>query len=383
MRNKDCVKLAKIDFLKHCKHDIALATIKEWARLWTENFVSEDGNFFRENWETIIRPIHINLLQKIFEKVDWSKKYTPNGNILVTRVNPLLKLFGTSPSIETGEDILDVIKRVDESTRIEFKIPFIYGDVIVKPSLFMEYELISGPKEDNLIIYFNPLMMPYLESFAKILPFVSYMAQNKNTFNDTNFTYIYLSLFNNAQDTDYSNKIMPQKIDLQSLNGNSSVIKNSNNIEFFCKKWLNRGKEDADDHLFWIDILQQVLGADNATNRIEFQKKVIVDGHTKKIDAYISETKVLIEQKSYGIPLDRKMLQSDGALLTPYEQAKRYNDNLPLSQKARWIVVSNFKEIWVYDMENVMPEISAKRIFISDLLYHPHLLDFLLLNLNK
>lgn len=32
-------------------------------------------------------------------------------------------------------------------------------------------------------------------------------------------------------------------------------------------------------------------------------------------------------------------------------QAKMYDDNLSLSEKAKWIVVSNFAEIWVYDMD--------------------------------
>lgn len=135
----------------------------------------------------------------------------------------------------------------------------------------------------------------------------------------------------------------------------------------FCAKWRNKGKEDADDHLFWIDILQQVLGASNATKGIVFQKKVFVNGRAKKIDAYIPETKVLIEQKSYGVFLDKKMLQSDGIYLTPYEQAKRHNDNLPLSEKAKWIITSNFAEFWIYDMDTTRPENSVMKFHIVDL----------------
>ena len=119
----------------------------------------------------------------------------------------------------------------------------------------------------------------------------------------------------------------------------------------FYQKWNGKGKEDEDDRSYWLDILQRIMGAEHATDRIEFQKKVIVDGHTKRIDAYIPETKVIIEQKSLGIGLDKKINQSGGIALTPYEQAKRYNDNLPSSEKARWIVTSNFAEIWVYDMD--------------------------------
>lgn len=146
----------------------------------------------------------------------------------------------------------------------------------------------------------------------------------------------------------------------------------------FYQKWNGKGKEDEDDRSYWLDILQRIMGAEDATDRIEFQKKVIVDGHTKRIDAYIPETKVIIEQKSLGIGLDKKINQSGGIALTPYEQAKRYNDNLPSSEKARWIVTSNFAEIWVYDMDTRVPEQNVTKISIKDLQSQSTLLGFLL-----
>ena len=133
----------------------------------------------------------------------------------------------------------------------------------------------------------------------------------------------------------------------------------------FYQKWHGKGKEDEDDRSYWLDILQRIMGADDATDRVEFQKKVIVDGHTKRLDAYIPETKIIIEQKSLGIALDKKIHQSGGIDLTPYEQAKRYNDNLPSSEKARWIVTSNFSEIWVYDMDTNVPEDNVTKISIK------------------
>lgn len=144
----------------------------------------------------------------------------------------------------------------------------------------------------------------------------------------------------------------------------------------FYNKWVNRGKEDEDDRSYWLDILDRVLGVENATDRIDFQKKVIVDGHTKKIDAYIPETKVIIEQKTLGIALDKKGHQSGGIELTPYEQAKRYNDNLPYDEKARWIITSNFAEIWVYDMNMRVPE--PVKIMLADLQAKYSMLDFLI-----
>lgn len=123
----------------------------------------------------------------------------------------------------------------------------------------------------------------------------------------------------------------------------------------FYQKWVNRGKEDEDDRSYWIDFLQDVMGIDHVTDRIEFQKKVVgPGGNTKRIDAYIPETRVLIEQKSLNIDLAKPQQGHDG--MTPYEQAKMYDNSLPVSEKAKWIIISNFAEIWIYDMDTRVPE---------------------------
>lgn len=144
----------------------------------------------------------------------------------------------------------------------------------------------------------------------------------------------------------------------------------------FYNKWVGKGKEDEDDRSYWLDVLDRILGVEHATDHIDFQKKVIVDGNTKRIDAYIPETKVLIEQKSLGIALDKKGYQSGGIELTPYEQAKRYNDNLPYDEKARWIVTSNFAEIWIYDMNMRVPE--PVKLSLAELQTKHSILDFLI-----
>lgn len=137
----------------------------------------------------------------------------------------------------------------------------------------------------------------------------------------------------------------------------------------FYNKWHKRGREDEDDRSYWLDLLSRVMGLENATDYVEFQKKVIVDGNTKRIDVYIPETKVLIEQKSLGISLDKKGYQSGGISLTPYEQAKRYNDNLPYEENARWILTSNFEEIWIYDMNASVPEPTKLNIYDLQTMY--------------
>lgn len=127
-------------------------------------------------------------------------------------------------------------------------------------------------------------------------------------------------------------------------------------VRQFCNKWMGRGKEDEDDQSFWNDFLHYVLGVENATDRMICQKKVLNDkgNLANRIDVYIPETRVIIEQKSLGISLDKPQPQHNNK--TPYEQAKDYDNNLPISEKAKWIILSNFGEIWVYDMDSRKPE---------------------------
>ena len=107
---------------------------------------------------------------------------------------------------------------------------------------------------------------------------------------------------------------------------------------------------------------------------VEFEKPVALE-HRSYIDAYIPSTCALIEQKSFGVNLDKAIKRSDGQTITPYEQAKRYSDWLPDSQRARWIIVCNFEEFRVYDMEEpkALPEI----IKLSSLIEDWHKLSFL------
>ena len=142
----------------------------------------------------------------------------------------------------------------------------------------------------------------------------------------------------------------------------------------FFYRWNGKGREDEDARSYWIEILQNILGVENVTERVDFEKKVVgPDGNTKKIDVYIPETHVLIEQKSLGIALDKPQAGHDG--MTPYEQAKMYDNGLPFDEKARWIVVSNFAEIWIYDMNQRKPE--PVRLALADLQSKYHMLDFL------
>lgn len=119
-------------------------------------------------------------------------------------------------------------------------------------------------------------------------------------------------------------------------------------IKSFIEKWTGKGNEKEHDQTFWNDILQSIFDVRDSSY-IEYQKPVKVDGTTKWIDAYIPSTKVLIEQKSLGVGLNKT--GNDG--LTPYEQAKRYANNLPVNEYPKYIITSNFEEFWILNMDNV------------------------------
>lgn len=143
----------------------------------------------------------------------------------------------------------------------------------------------------------------------------------------------------------------------------------------FAEKWKDRGDEKQETALFWIELLGNVLGVENPTSYIEFEKPVIVEKNQKYIDGYIPSVKILIEQKGSHRKLLKTAVQSDGEKLTPYGQAFRYNNYLPYEQKAKWIIVSNFTEILIYDQNkpNGEPEI----IFLKDLPKEYYRLQFL------
>ena len=136
------------------------------------------------------------------------------------------------------------------------------------------------------------------------------------------------------------------------------------NIKDFVNKWLGKGNEKQDTQKFWNGILYDVLGAPSSTD-IHYEKPVKINGQTKFIDAYLPDTRVLIEQKSLGIDLMKAELQSDGMKLTPYEQGRRYGGYLPFDEQPRWIIDSNFEEIRVHDMKK--PGEAPEIIYLKDL----------------
>ena len=118
----------------------------------------------------------------------------------------------------------------------------------------------------------------------------------------------------------------------------------------FAQRWKGRGYEKGDSQVFWTELLTEVFGVENPSTIIRYEEQVKVD-NTNFIDGHIPSTKVLIEQKSIDKDLRKGIKQSDGSLLNPFQQAKRYAAELPYSERPRWIVTCNFSEFLVYDME--------------------------------
>ncbi|MBQ8691512.1 MAG: class I SAM-dependent DNA methyltransferase [Synergistaceae bacterium] len=133
---------------------------------------------------------------------------------------------------------------------------------------------------------------------------------------------------------------------------------NKNAVINLIERWSGKGAEKGDTQKFWLELLRYVCGDDEPESLIESEKPVELE-HKSYIDIYIPSTKIIIEQKSIDIDLGKAAKQSDGSVLTPYEQAKRYYDWLPVSERGRWIITCNFKEFWIYDMEKprAKPEI--------------------------
>ena len=137
----------------------------------------------------------------------------------------------------------------------------------------------------------------------------------------------------------------------------------------FAAYWATRGDEKQDTQSFWLSLLRTVYGVENPAQFIQFEVPVKLD-HVSYIDGFISETKVLIEQKSASVDLNRGYKQSDGTFLRPYEQARRYAGFLPHDQNPRWIVVCNFQEFQIYDMNRPNDEPETLRLANLEKEYH-------------
>ncbi len=147
--------------------------------------------------------------------------------------------------------------------------------------------------------------------------------------------------------------------------------------KLFAETWKSKGYEKGECQPFWLNLLRDVLGVKYPEQYIKFETKVKLD-NTSFIDGHIPDTHVLIEQKSLGKNLRQPIKQSDGTKLSPFQQAKRYSIEMPYSERPRWIVISNFEEFHIYDMEN--PRGEPEVILLKDLPKEYYRLQFLINN---
>lgn len=142
----------------------------------------------------------------------------------------------------------------------------------------------------------------------------------------------------------------------------------------FAAFWKDKGYEKGESQAFWMSLLRDVYGIEHPEQFISFEDQVKLD-HTSFIDGYIDATHVMIEQKGLGKDLRKGIKQSDGSVLSPFQQAKRYAAELPYSKRPRWIITCNFAEFLVYDMEK--PNGEPEQIFLKDLPKEYYRLQFL------
>ncbi len=142
----------------------------------------------------------------------------------------------------------------------------------------------------------------------------------------------------------------------------------------FAEEWAGKGYEKGMSQPFWLSLLRDVYGVERPEQYITFEQQVHLD-HTSFIDGFIPATRVMIEQKSLGKDLNQPIKQSDGNFLTPFQQAKRYIVELPVSQHPRYVITCNFAEFWVYDMDK--PNGEPEKIRLADLPKEYYRLQFL------
>ncbi len=143
----------------------------------------------------------------------------------------------------------------------------------------------------------------------------------------------------------------------------------------FSEYWQGKGYEKGESQPFWLSLLRDVLGIEHPEKYIDFETQVKRMDSTSFIDGYISATKVLIEQKSADKDLSKPIKQSDGTPLNPFQQAKKYIVELPVSQHPRYVITCNFKEFYIYDMEK--PTGEPDKILLKDLAKEYYRLQFL------
>lgn len=142
----------------------------------------------------------------------------------------------------------------------------------------------------------------------------------------------------------------------------------------FAEYWKDKGYEKGESQKFWLSLLRDVYGVSHPERYISFEDQVHLD-HTSFIDGMIPSTHVMIEQKGRNKNLKAAIKQSDGSLLNPFQQAKRYITELPVSMHPKYVITCNFQEFLIYDMDN--PQGEPEQLLLKNLPKEYYRLNFL------
>lgn len=142
----------------------------------------------------------------------------------------------------------------------------------------------------------------------------------------------------------------------------------------FAEYWKDKGYEKGESQKFWLSLLRDVYGVSHPERYISFEDQVHLD-HTSFIDGMIPSTHVMIEQKGRNKNLKAAIKQSDGLRLSPFEQAKRYITELPVSMHPKYVITCNFQEFLIYDMDN--PQSEPEQLLLKNLPKEYYRLNFL------
>ena len=123
------------------------------------------------------------------------------------------------------------------------------------------------------------------------------------------------------------------------------------------------GYERGQSQNFWTQIFN-AYGVSGQVQSKAFEHRLKDDKSQKYVDAFIPKL-VMIEQKSRGIDLNKA-----------YNQVSKYYERLSTADKPRYIVLSNFDELWLFDIENPL-NIKEYKCPIADLPKNAEWLDFL------
>lgn len=123
------------------------------------------------------------------------------------------------------------------------------------------------------------------------------------------------------------------------------------------------GYERGQSQNFWTQVFN-AYGVAGQTQLKAFEHRLKKDKSQKYVDAFIPKL-VMIEQKSRGVDLNKA-----------YNQVSKYYERLSNADKPRYIVLCNFDELWIFDLDNPL-NIKEYKCALTDLPKNAEWLGFL------